>query len=343
MLQNKTFLDYVPERWRADALRMAGALRDGDHFIVSGHVNPDGDALGSVAALGHILRFLGKEYVLYSATGIYDYLEFLPLPGILRNSIGTLPFRPSAVVVADCSEAKRVGGDLEMLLASLPVINIDHHLGDPMPAAARWIEPAAAATAQMVAYVGLALGVPPTGEFAQAIMLGLVTDTGGFLHGNTSADVLRLTALLVENGCDLPGLRERIESSWSIGRLRLWVRSLGGIRCARAGSIALCTVTLEDLQRCGARREDCEGIVDQIRRLHGVRMAVLLREDAPGTFKLSMRSSGTTDVREVAAHFGGGGHRNAAGGLLVMKREDAEDAVIAAAAAQLDREEAGRD
>lgn len=343
MLQNESFLDYIPERWRGDALRMAEALRSGDRFIVSGHVNPDGDALGAVAALGHILRFLGKEFVLYSATGIYDYLQFLPLPGVLRNSVGTLPFSPSTALVADCSEARRVGGDLEPLLATLPVANIDHHLGEPMPAVARWIEPGAAATAQLAAYVGFALGVPPTGDFAQAVMLGLITDTGGFMHGNTSAEVLRLTALLVENGCDLHGMRERLESSWSMGRLRLWVRSLGGIRCARQGSIALCTVTLEDLRRCGARKEDCEGIVEQIRRLQGVRMAALLREDAPGTFKLSMRSSGTTSVRDVAALFGGGGHRNAAGGLLTMRQEDAEDAVLAAAAAQLDKEETAGD
>ena len=339
MQQSKTFLEYVPERWRADALRMAEALRNGNRFIVSGHVNPDGDALGSVAALGHILRFLGKEYVLYSSTGIYDYLTFLPLPGVLRSSLGTLPFAPSAALVADCSEARRVGGDLEGLLESLPVVNIDHHPGEPMPAAARWIEPEAAATAQLAAYVGLALGVPPTGDFAQAIMLGLITDTGGFQHGNTSADVLRLSALLVENGCDLPGLRERIESSWSMGRLRLWVRALGGVRCARRGSIALCVVTLEDLRQCGARKEDCEGIVDQIRRLQGVRMAALLREDAPGVFKLSMRSSGATSVRDVAACFGGGGHRNAAGGLLTMARSAAEEAVLAAAAARLDKED----
>ena len=191
--------------------------------------------------------------------------------------------------------------------------------------------------------MGLALGVPPTGDFAQAVMLGLIADTGGFMHGNTSAEALRLTALLVENGCDLHGMRERLESSWSMGRLRLWVRSLGGIRCARQGSIALCTVTLEDLRRCGARKEDCEGIVEQIRRLQGVRMAALLREDAPGIFKLSMRSSGTTSVRDVAALFGGGGHRNAAGGLLTMRQEDAEDAVLAAAAAQLDKEETAGD
>lgn len=343
MLLNENLLEYVPDRWRGDALRVAGALRDGDRFIVSGHVNPDGDALGSMAAFGHMLRFLGKEYVLYSATGKDAYLDFLPLPGLLRTTVGTLPFRPSAAVIVDCSEAGRVGGDLEGLLETLPVINIDHHLGEPMPAVTRWIEPAAAATAQLAAYVGFALGVPPAGDFAQAIMLGLVTDTGGFLHGNTSAEVLRLTAVLVENGCDLHGLREKIENSWSMGRLRLWVRALDGIRCDRNGSIALCAVTLEDLRRCGARREDCQGIVDQMRRLKGVRMAAFLREDAPGVFKLSMRSSGATNVREVAACFGGGGHRNAAGGLLVMGREEAENAVLAAAAARLDREDATED
>lgn len=343
MLLNESFLEYVPDRWRVDALRMAGALRDGDRFVVSGHVNPDGDALGSVAALGHILRFLGKEYALYSATGKDACLDFLPLPGLLRTTVGTLPFRPSVAIIADCGEAGRVGGDLEGLLGDLPVINIDHHLGDPMPAVARWIEPSAAATAQLVAYVGFALGVPPVGDFAQAIMLGLVTDTGGFLHGNTSAEVLRLTALLVENGCDLHGLREHLENSWSMERLRLWVRALDGIRCARSGGIALCTVTLEDLRRCGARREDCQGIVDQMRRLKGVRMAAFLREDAPDAFKLSMRSRGAANVREVAACFGGGGHRNAAGGLLRMGRKDAEEAVLAAAAARLDVEDAAED
>ena len=342
MPRNENFLEHVPERWRDDALRMAEALRNVNRVIVSGHVNPDGDALGAVAAFGCILRFLGKEFVLYSATGVYEYLRFLPLPGVLRDNLGTLPFVPAAALVVDCSEAKRVGGDLEARLSDLRVINIDHHLGEPMPAAARWIEPSAAATAQLAAYVGLALGMPPEGDFAQAVMLGLITDTGGFAHGNTSADVLRLSALLVENGCDLPGLRERIESSWSMGRLRLWVRSLDGLRCERDGSVGLCTVTLDDLRRCGARKEDCEGIVDQIRRLRGVRMAALLREDAPGVFKLSMRSSGATSVRDVATRFGGGGHRNAAGGLLNMPREEAERAVLAAAAEQLDKEESAR-
>ena len=328
--------ELIPEAWRAPAARMAAALRQMDRVIVSGHVNPDGDALGSVAATGCLLRALGKEFVLYSKSGVPPYLSFLPLPGSLHDSVQRLPFRPAAAVLLDCGEPHRLGDELEKALPPLDSVNIDHHLGsEGMGSRDNWIEPQAAATAQLVAYVAISAGLPLEGPLGQAIALGLVTDTGGFAHGNPSAAVLHLAAHLVDRGCDIALLRQHLDNGWSMGRMRLWARLMERIQLFAGGTLAFCAVRLNDLQSCSATKEDLEGFVEQMRRLAGVRAAALLREDAPGIHKFSLRSFGATDVRAAAAALGGGGHRNAAGGTLRMEAEQAAEALIKAVSAVL--------
>ena len=204
--------DLIPEEWRAPAARLAESLRGLDRVIVAGHVNPDGDALGSVAAVGWMLRALGREFVIYSRSGVPAYLDFLPLPGIMHDSLQRLPFRPGAAVLLDCGEPHRLGDELEKALPGLASLNMDHHLGSAgMGSVDNWIEPEAAATAQLAAYVAICLDLELSGPLGEALALGLVTDTGGFAHGNTSAAVLHLAAHLVDKGCDISLLRQRRE------------------------------------------------------------------------------------------------------------------------------------
>ena len=332
--------ELIPAFFRDGAQRMAQALRGVDRVLVSGHVNPDGDAVGSLAAAGHILRAMGKEFILYSSTGLPQYLKFFPLPGTVRTSLRHLPFTPHSALLLDCGEPHRLGSELADRLPRLTSVNIDHHLGgNGMGSLANWVEPQAAATAQLMAYVALAAGLPLENELACDVALGIITDTGGFCHGNTSADVFSLCAHLVRNGCDLTGLRERLENTWSMGRMRLWGRLMDRARLERNGEIAFCRVLLEDLRQCRALKEDLEGFVEQLRRLGGVRAAALLREDSPELCKFSLRSYGATDVRAAAAALGGGGHLTAAGGTLRMTPDRAEEALLAAVNAQLDRED----
>lgn len=332
--------ELIPAFFRDGAQRMAQALRGVDRVLVSGHVNPDGDAVGSLAAAGHILRAMGKEFILYSSTGLPQYLKFFPLPGTVRTSLKHLPFTPRSALLLDCGEPHRLGSELADRLPRLTSVNIDHHLGgNGMGSLANWVEPQAAATAQLMAYVALAAGLPLENELACDVALGIITDTGGFCHGNTSADVFSLCAHLVRNGCDLTGLRERLENTWSMGRMRLWGRLMDRARLERNGEIAFCRVLLEDLRQCRALKEDLEGFVEQLRRLGGARAAALLREDSPELCKFSLRSYGATDVRAAAAALGGGGHLNAAGGTLRMMPDRAEEALLAAVNAQLDRED----
>lgn len=323
--------ELVPLKFREGAQRMALALRDMDQVVVAAHVNPDGDAAGAVAAAGHILRAMGKEFMLYAQPSLPGYLDFFHMPGVVHTTLEHPPFVPRCAVLLDCGEPERLGRELADRLPELTSLNIDHHLGgDGMGSSANWVEPEAAATAQLMAYVALSAGLPLRGDLATAIALGVITDTGGFSHGNTSADVFHLSAHLVEQGCDIAQLREQLENTWSRGRLKLWGQLMQSALLERNGSVGFCAVRLEDLRKCGALKEDLEGFVEQLRRLRGVHVAALLREDAPASCKFSLRSYGAVDVRAAAARLGGGGHHNAAGGTLHADITAASDMLLAA-------------
>lgn len=328
--------DLIPEAWRGHAQRMAGALRSADSVLVAAHVNPDGDAVGSVAAAGHVLKALGKAFFLCLTPGVPADLSFLELPAAAHATLAQAPFAPRCALLLDCGEPHRLGDELAARLPGLPSLNIDHHVGAGMGTLATWVEPQAAATAQLVAYVAVAAGLALQGPLAEALALGLVTDTGGFAHGNTSGDVLRLAAHLRDQGCDIPRLRAQLDNCWSEGRLRLWGRLQGRAELLRGGEVAFCAVTREDFAATGTGKEDMEGFAEFLRRLRGVRMTAVLREDGPGLCKFSLRSSGPVDVRAMAAELGGGGHRNAAGGSVAAGLAEARHSLLAAITRGLD-------
>lgn len=329
-------IDAVPEKWRGDALRVAGAVRGMDRVLIAAHVNLDGDALGSMAAAGYLLGALGRKFALYSPTGLPDTLAFLPLPGKVHTSLAQLPFTPESALFLDCDEAHRLGAELAPRAGDLPSVNIDHHLGGPgMGSIANWVDPGAAATAELMLCLALALEQPLTGPLADSVALGLITDTGGFCHGNTDAEVFELCALLARGGCRIAHLREQLDSGWRMGRLRLWSRLLGRVRLACDERVAICPVFQEDLQECHASREEMEGMVDWFRRIRGVRVAALLREEGPESCKFSLRSRGGVDVRAMAMALGGGGHRNAAGGSIDLPMAAAEAVLLETVGAAL--------
>ena len=257
--------DFIPAPYVQDALRMVEALKGMDRIVVAGHVNPDGDAAGSVAAAGHILRAMGKEFMLYAAPGLPRYLGFFPMPAVVHTSLAHTPFTPQCALLLDCGEPERLGSELAALLPQLDTVNIDHHLGgDGMGSLGNWVVTEAAATAQLMAYVAMAADLPLTGDLGLSVALGLLTDTGGFCHGNTSADVLALASHLVANGCHLHWLREKMDNDWSLGRWRLWGQLMERAGVEHHGQIGFCPVSLKDLGRCQALKEDLEGFVEQL-------------------------------------------------------------------------------
>jgi phosphoesterase RecJ-like protein len=294
--------------------KIAELIRRTDSFLVSSHANPDGDAIGSTVALGHILAQLGKEFCLYNRTGLPRQYDWLTLPGPVHDTLAGC--EANWIFVLDCGTQARVGDELFRIMGSRPIANVDHHLGNPMFGQINWVEDSYPAVGAMMADLADELNVPITGPLAEAIYLGLVTDTGFFTFDNTTPEAMELAARLIRQGLN-PGLvNAKIRNQWSVSRFRLWGESFATTELFFDGRVAVAYVTQGMMERTGTNAADCEEIVNFLRRLRGARAGVILREEPDGSYKFSLRSSGPDNVQSVAALFGGGGHRNAAGGTI---------------------------
>lgn len=309
----------IPARYLAGAKEAARAILELNNVLLAAHVNPDGDALGSLAACGEILQRLGKNFFTYCPSGVPRYLDFLPLPGKVWRELEQLPEEPQSAIYLDCSEPRRLGSQLVSRYKDWPSVNIDHHVSPKgLGSLANYIHPEASATAQLVAYTGMALGVNLSGGLANAIGLGLMTDTGGFSHDNTNANVFSLSAFLAENGCEFSWLREKLQKNWSIGKAHLWGAILKNLRLEAEGRIAIAEASLDLLKHFHCEAEDLEGLVDLFGKIKSVQAACLIREEEQNTCKFSLRSTGSVNVLKMAVEAGGGGHENAAGGTVKL-------------------------
>jgi phosphoesterase RecJ-like protein len=210
------------------------------------------------------------------------------------------------------------------------VINIDHHLGNPNFGQLNWVDDTYPAVAAMMADLADALDVPLTGPLAEAVYLGIATDTGFFTYGNTDPRVMELAARLIRLGLQPGEINGKIRNQWTVRRFRLWGKSFASTELHFGGKLALTSVTREMMERTGTTSADTEEIVNFLRRLRGTRAAALLREEPDGSFKFSLRSTGADNVQSVAALFGGGGHRNASGGTIADDLETAKKRLVKA-------------
>jgi len=272
-----------------------------DRVAVTTHVGADGDAIGASAALVRLMRDLGAEAVFCHAEAVPSYLEWLLPDGALRE----LPASHDLLVV-DTSRADRAGVPVPETGARL---NLDHHEDNPLYAEYNLLDPKAAASAEMVARLYAELGVPIDKEAAEALYVGIKTDTGGFNFRNISPRAHELVADLLRAGVVPAEVNERINRRGSIEQLRIVGISLAN--AVQYGEVLISTVENSDYERTGGTEVESKESIDQLRAVSGVDVVAHLREVPHGT-KGSLRSE-TVDVGEIARRFGGGGHRLAAG------------------------------
>lgn len=300
-----------------------------DNILVMGHTKPDGDALGSCIAMAHFLKEIGKKCVIFNETSIPRFLEWLELPVPFCRDFKKIPFKPKLFIVLDCGDLKRVGKSIESVFKNYPSINIDHHYDTPNFASLyNWCDYRMASTGQMVSEVIKAGNVALTGGIAISLHVSLVSDTGNFSYGNTSGETLRLAAELVENGLDIVKVNDNLKKQSTPEGLRLRGNAVSNFSLHFNNKVAMATVSLKDLATYRATNEETEGLVDCLRSLCCVDIAAIIRQDSFDNCKLSLRSSGTIDVRSIAQFFDGGGHINAAGAILNMNLESAKNSVL---------------
>ena len=305
------------------------ALKTGDNFLVTSHVKPDGDSIGSMSAAGHILKSLGKKFVLYNESGLPEKYTWLDLPAKVQSRPPDNAFE--WILVLDSASPDRPGEYIADRINRVPTINIDHHPDNPDFGSINWVDPGFSSVGEMMSLVANQLDLELSGPLAQGIYLAIVSDTGFFSFGNTTPGVLELTAHMVRKGLDPGQINPLITNQWSVGRIRLHGLALQRSEFVDNGRIGIICITKDMLKSTGTGPEDCEGLVNMLLKVSGVKVACTLREDEEGGVKISLRSAGEDDVSRIASHLGGGGHKNASGGIIDAPMPEAREMVITGA------------
>src|SRR5579862_1968747 len=296
---------------------VAEALRSYDRFLVAGHENPDGDALGSILATALALRGLGKEATLFlpgdaPVPGEYGFLEL----GEVRREVPA-GMEKLVLLALDCANESRLGPDQSIRERARLVLDVDHHHDNSRFGDVNLVVPDASSTAEIVRDLLRELDVPLTPEIAEALYVALVTDTGRFQYTNTTPKALRLAAELVEAGADVHGIFRQVYETVQFAKLKLLARALERAQLFAGGRLVVSYLLRGDFADVGAEEPYSEGIIDYLRQVEGAEMVALIREpprdDGPA-HRVSLRSSrDEVDVSAIARKAGGGGHRQAAG------------------------------
>ncbi|HVT57427.1 MAG TPA: bifunctional oligoribonuclease/PAP phosphatase NrnA [Thermoanaerobaculia bacterium] len=317
-------------------------IRQSNRFLLTSHVNPDGDAIGSELGLARLLRLQGKGAVVWNRDPMPSL--YRPLPGSDRVHVGDeppagFPDKFDGIIVLECPSPDRTG--IADRLAELQVLNIDHHLGNQHYGTVNWVDSAAPAVGEMVYRLAQGLKVTLEPEIASCLYLTLVTDTGGFRFSNSSPAAFEAAAALVRDGAHPEQVAQWLYESQPLPVLRLLGELLRTLAVHEGGRIATVRLDPEMFARAGAAPGDSEGLIDHPRSIAGVDAVGLIRQRGDGSSKVSLRSRGEVDVEKIARHHGGGGHKNAAGFELSGTFDEIERLVVEELAAVL-REGAAR-
>ena len=302
-----------------DILKLIG---EGERFLVCSHSGPDGDAVGSMLAMGKLLEAMGKRVDLVSADRVQAVYRALPGADDIRTAIRVHgPY--DAAILLECDGVERTGlQGLEKFL----LINIDHHATGLEFAHINWIDHHAACLGEMVYRLFLAAGVEVTPEVATCIYTTVLTDTGGFIYGGTRASTFGLARDLTLAGADPIRIAQQVYFSTSMAKLLLLGAALRNLH--REGRIAWLWITHEDMVRSCAVEEDCEGIANYALSIAEVEAAVFMRELPENRIRVSLRSKGRINVAAIAERLDGGGHENASGCTLAGPLSRARDQIL---------------
>jgi phosphoesterase RecJ-like protein len=307
-------------------------LRRRSSFVFVSHVKPDGDTLGAGLALGLALKSLGKRVGYFQQDPVPRNLRFLPDTDLVTRDIPADLPADTLWVFCDMSDFSRAGEFLPAL-ARENMLDIDHHLGNSHFGALNYVIPSEASTGTCVLRLLHALDVPITPEIATCILTTIMTDTGAFMHTNTTAAVLRMSAEMVELGADKPLITEEIFANKRFAATKLLGMALERAVLQDEGRYCWTYVDEEMLLTANADGEDTEEIVQHLRAVEGVEAAALFK-DYEGAVRVSLRSSGKVNVQAAAATLGGGGHFMASGLTYEGDLQAAIEAVHAALRAQ---------
>jgi phosphoesterase RecJ-like protein len=320
--------------------RVLERIRADEKFVLAAHEHPDGDALGSLVGMQGLLSALGKDSVMFIAPDDLPLpleYRFFELEGMIQTPPADVAER--TVVFLDCGNIDR-NSAASVLHGGRHLLNIDHHHDNTRFGTLDYVVPEASCTAEIVWDLMRGLGVRPTRAVAEALYVGLITDTGRFMYENTGPRAHEMAADLIGAGVDVQGVYRRLFEEVPEGKLALLALGLSQMRRFDSGELTLAALSAEDFAKAGAEESYSEGIIDHLRAVQGTKLAALVREltsgERKGQYKVSLRATDDdVDVSAIARAQGGGGHRRAAGFSTTLDLDELIAFLRSALAAQL--------
>jgi phosphoesterase RecJ-like protein len=309
---------------------IGGALREHHRFAVLSHVRPDGDALGSQLALALSLQLLGKEVTVWNEDGLLEKYDFLP-GGERLTRPPPEPQDFDVAIALDTATQNRLGRAGESVRHAKTWINIDHHQSNPGYGDLVYIDSTSPATGQILFELIKNQQLPMNPAIAENLFVAISTDTGSFQYPNTTARTFEIGAELVRGGVEVGRVSQLLYENYPRRRTELLRELLGTMHFEAKGQIASFSLSLSVATRLGVKPEDNEGLIDHLRAIRGVIVAVFFEELVEGKVRVSMRSKNKeVDVSAICQKFGGGGHKLAAGARVRGTLADVEERLLQA-------------
>ena len=304
------------------------AIKKNSKFLISSHINPEGDSIGSQIAMAILLKKLGKEAVILNESPTPHFLQFLPgAENILKEISVDLHFQ--AAIILDCPDLTRIGNISRYIEKDTVLINIDHHVSNINFGKYNWVDLGISSTGEMIFDLYEAFKAGIEYDEAVAMYVSIMTDTGSFRYTNTSSKTHKIAAKLIDIGIKPYEIYGKIYETSSIQDMNLLGEALRTLKVTPDGKVAWLWVTKEALKNTKASLEGTEGIINFARSIEGVDIAILFRETGTeDRIKVSFRSKGRVDVNKLASFFNGGGHVTASGCTVFGKMEEVEKKVL---------------
>ena len=300
-------------------------------FAISAHVNPDGDSIGSQLAVYSFLTDLNKHVRIFNTDSIPSNYRFLPLSDKIEQPDTLDGYSPEVLIVLDASTLVRIGGHLSKALVPEQVtINIDHHASADHFGDYNLVETSASSTCEIIYKLIQLSSAKVSYKQATALYTGIMFDTGCFRYSNSTPQVHRIAANLIDQGIEVDKIYRNVYETNPVQRLRLLTKALETVELTPDGKIVSLMVDQKMLNYTDTTLEDVDGIINQIRSIDTVEVAIMAASNTPGQSKISMRSKDYVDVGKVCAEFGGGGHARAAGCLIDKSCKGALETVVEA-------------
>lgn len=301
-------------------------LNENDHFVLITHVSPDGDAIGSSIALFRMLRSLNKK-VCFVCDG--DIPANLTRMKDTENMSRDLPegFVPKVAIAVDCADYSRLGSMISIFDNAPLKIVIDHHISNDGFGQINCIDSECAATGEIIYSIAKAMDLPLDKNIAEALYIALISDTGNFSYSNTTGNTMRVAGDLVEAGINLSGIQQALFHERTLEKTRLIGHCMVNAKMYLNNTLAISWLTWEERKALAAETET-GGVVEMLRDIQGVEVAVFAKENENGEYKVSLRSKEFVDVCEIAINFEGGGHKRAAAFASSLPADEIERHLI---------------